>query len=67
VDARRLRGRADPADRLHVGATKTAALVRHAAGARDGVPADADLWTRRIAVLRISLAVGNLAALVQKA
>jgi NADH-quinone oxidoreductase subunit N len=49
------------------GATKTAALVVTLRVLVTAFPADADVWTVAIAVLAVcSLAVGNLAALVQK-
>ena len=67
VDAGRLRGRADAGDRVHVGGDE-------GRGARPRVPRDATafpqeqhLWTWAFAGIAVaSLAIGNLAALVQR-
>ena len=67
VDARRLRGRADTGHRLHGRGDQSGRARRRAAPADGRVPSPTTtLWTIAIAVLAcISLAWGNIAALVQ--
>jgi NADH-quinone oxidoreductase subunit N len=60
-------GAPTPVTAFMSGATKTAALVVTLRVLVTAFPADADVWTVAVAVLAVcSLAVGNLAALVQK-
>jgi NADH-quinone oxidoreductase subunit N len=58
---------ADPGDRFMSAATKVAALVSTLRSSSTRSPSRQHLWTIAIAVLAcVSLAVGNLAALVQR-
>ena len=67
VDARRLRGRADTRHGVHGGGHEGGGTRAHAPSARDAAfPGEAELWTIALAVIAcVSLAVGNLAAIVQ--
>jgi NADH-quinone oxidoreductase subunit N len=66
MDARRLPGRAHARDRVHVAATKIAALVLTMRLLVTAFPSEENLWTISLAVIVcISLAWGNLGALVQ--
>ena len=67
MDARRVPGLADTGDRVHVRSDQGDRARRHAARAEHRVPAQDDLWMGAVAAIAVaSLAIGNLAALVQR-
>jgi NADH-quinone oxidoreductase subunit N len=66
VDARRLRGRADAGDGVHVGGDEGGALVVTLRVLVTAFPSRRPLDGRVAVIAVVSLAVGNLAALVQR-